>query len=94
MKLNIVVTAAVKFTNFLKCIYNLNSKLLIHNISKKEGHTNIQISAELGSNWRPCGQKAEFLPTKQTTLAKNIYLCCLLDLSVSVVVKILPTTEN
>ena len=29
----------------------------------KEGHTNIQISAELGSNRGPFGRKAEILPT-------------------------------
>ena len=35
----------------------------------KEGHTNIQISAEPGSNWRPFGWKAEILPTAKTTPA-------------------------
>ena len=32
----------------------------------KEGRTNIWISAEPGSNWGPCGQKAEILPTAPT----------------------------
>ena len=37
----------------------------------KEGHTKIQISAKLGSNWGPCGQEAEILPTAPTMPAQN-----------------------
>ena len=31
----------------------------------KESHTNIQISAETGSNWGPCGRKADILHLRQ-----------------------------
>ena len=34
----------------------------------KVGRTNIQISAEPGSNWGPCGRKAEILPTAPAML--------------------------
>ena len=37
-----------------------------------EGHTNIQISAELGSNWRPCGWNAEILQLRQDLSVKSI----------------------
>ena len=37
----------------------------------KEGYTNIQISAEPGSNWGPCGRKAEILPTAPTMPADH-----------------------
>ena len=30
-------------------------------MGSKEGQTNIQMSAEPGSNWEPCGRKAEIL---------------------------------
>ena len=44
-------------------------------LGRKEGHTNIQISAEpLGSNWRSCGRKAEILPTAPTMPARFIAL--------------------
>ena len=35
----------------------------------KEGRTNLQISAEPGSNWGPCGRKADILPNAPTTHA-------------------------
>ena len=40
-------------------------------MGRKEGHANIQISAEPGLNWGPCGWKAEILPTAPTTPTLN-----------------------
>ena len=42
-------------------------------LSGKEGHTNIQISAEPGSNWEPCGQKAEILQVRQPAITVTAY---------------------
>ena len=40
----------------------------------KEGRTKIQISSEPGSNWGPCGRKAEILPTAPTMHARPTYV--------------------
>ena len=37
----------------------------------EKGHTEIQISAEPGSNWGPCGRKAEILQTAPTIPAQH-----------------------
>ena len=50
-------------------------------LGRKEGRTNIQISVERESNWRPCGWKAKILqlhqpcpPTMKSVAFKSCYL--------------------